>query len=271
MANHGAKFRRGRFRGQRNRRLLARLAGNPMGSVLLQPRAAGDKVGELARQSRHQLLPGRRRQIGARQKRSTDRGQIAIALDQAVKRKRRKICRHILGENTTSRHRADLSNGRSDRARQPEAAGDDGLDLRRAGRDRVDEIGVDQERRTFQHRFGDLELVAGERKNHRRWRRVAGRERFGERSPHQRRGIVEQHEHGALRRRPIIRGQVGVQISARQRAGGIGPITGGCGSNPVQEMPNDHVLSEVFKVDAVSASCADRTIVPTGLLTKRSP
>ena len=135
---------------------------------------------------------------------------------------------------------ADLGDRGRHRARQVRRAGDRDLALRLAGRDRLDQIGIEQQRRALQDRLGDVGLVAGERMHHGRRRVLAAGEHLGERAPHQRRRIVEQHDHGAFGGGAIVVGEIGIQKGARQRAGGFGPIAGGGGAQPMQELTNDH-------------------------------
>ena len=61
-----------------------------------------------------------------------------------------------------------------------------------------------------------------------------------QRVAHQRRRIVEQHDHRAFGGGAIVGGQIGVEIGARQRAGGLGTLAGGRGTDPLQELTNDH-------------------------------
>ena len=134
----------------------------------------------------------------------------------------------------TSAIAADTEQGRSARAC------DRDLPLRLAGCDRLDQIGVEQQRRALQHRRGHVRLVGGERMHHRRRRVLAAGEDLGERAAHQRRRIVEQHDHGALGGGPIVVGEIGIEVGARQRAGGFGALAGGSGTQPMQELTDDH-------------------------------
>ena len=61
--------------------------------------------------------------------------------------------------------RADFGDGGRNRARQGGAACDRDLHRTVAGRDRVDQVGVDEKRRQRQHRRGDLRLIGGERQH----------------------------------------------------------------------------------------------------------
>ena len=106
--------------------------------------------------------------------------------------------------------------------------------------DRLDQIGVEQERRALQDRRGDVRLIVGERMHHRRRRVLAAGENLGERAANQRRRIVEQHDHGAFGGGPIVLGEIRIEEGAGQRAGGFGAIAGGGGAQPVQELTYDH-------------------------------
>ena len=57
---------------------------------------------------------------------------------------------------------------------------------------------------------------------------------------HQRRRIVEQHDHRALGGGAIVGRQIGIEIGARQRAGRFGALAGRRGAHPLQELTNDH-------------------------------
>ena len=135
---------------------------------------------------------------------------------------------------------ADFGDCGGDRARQRRAARHRGLDRRAAGRHRLDQIGIDEQRRQRQHRRGDARLIGSERKNDRRRRVGARGKSIGERAAHQRRGIVEQHQHGALGGAKIVGRQIGIEEGARQRAGRFGPLAGRSGAYPLEKMADDH-------------------------------
>src|SRR4029077_10310042 len=75
----------------RDRRLLASLPRDAPGAILLEPRAVDDKAGECLRQLRHQILPGRRRKIVARQQSVTDGSALAETFDHAIHRQWRDL------------------------------------------------------------------------------------------------------------------------------------------------------------------------------------
>src|SRR6516165_6090193 len=77
--------------GDRDRRLLASLAGDALGAILLEPGAVNDKAGEYLRQPRYQVLPRRGRKILAGQERVADRRNIAEPFDHAIDRQRRDL------------------------------------------------------------------------------------------------------------------------------------------------------------------------------------
>ena len=68
----------------------------------------------------------------------------------------------------------------------------------------------------------------------------APRQRLGERPPHQRRGVVEQHDHRALGGGAILVRQIGIEIGPRQGAGRLGALAGGGGANPMEKLTDDH-------------------------------
>ena len=91
-----------------------------------------------------------------------------------------------------------------------------------------------------EHGDRDLRLVGGERMHHHARRLLRGGEHFGERAPHQRRGIVEQHDHRAFGGGEIVGGKIGMEVGARQRGGGFGPVAGRRITDPLQELTDDH-------------------------------
>ena len=167
---------------------------------------------------------------------------MAEAGNDAVERERSDLGFLVLDQHEAGFRRSDLGNGGRHHPRQGVAAGDRRLHLVWRGGDHVDEIGVDEQGRTPEHHGGDVGLVGRERMHDRRRRLVARRERFRHGAAHQRRGIVEQHQHRALGGRAIIGGKIRVKVSARERAGGVRPHAGRGGTVPLQELPNDHAF-----------------------------
>jgi hypothetical protein len=165
---------------------------------------------------------------------------MAVAINHAVDRERRKVGRCILDQDEAGMRGADLRNRGGNRARQVEPPGDRGLHIARPDRHEIDEISVDEERRVKQHRSRDLGLVVCKRQ-HDGGRRVLTRgERLRERAAHQRRRIVEQHEHRAFGGGAVVGCEVGIEIGARERARRFGPLAGGRRPDPVEELTNDH-------------------------------
>jgi hypothetical protein len=104
--------------------------------------------------------------------------------------------------------RADLGNRRAHRRRQVDAARDRALHVIVAGRDDVDEIGVDQKRRMLEHGKRDRGLVERQRLHDRgRCFRAAGKH-VRHRLPHQRRRIVQQHQQRAFGGGAIVFGKI---------------------------------------------------------------
>jgi len=93
-------------------------------------------------------------------------------------------------------------------------------------------------------------------------------EHLSQRAAHQRRRIVEQHDHRAFGGGEIVGGQIGMEIGARQRGGGFGPFTGRSMTDPLQKLTNNH-----DRTDATNAPPQlGRQAQPMpGALTKRSP
>ena len=123
---------------------------------------------------------------------------MAMTFDDAVPGKRRQFGVGVFDQFERCGRRADFGNRGGNRGRQIDAAGDGALHVAVAGRDDVDEVGIDQKRRMFEHRQRDRRLV--ERKRlHDRGRRVrAARKYFRHGLADQRRRIVEQHQQRAF-------------------------------------------------------------------------
>jgi hypothetical protein len=187
-----------------------------------------------------QRLASRRRHIVADEHGLADGGEMAEALDDAVERERHDLGARILDQHETGLGRSDLSNGGGDRAWKLRSVGDGGLRRRLPGRDRVDEIGVDQKRRMLQHPGRHLRLVGGKAEDHRRWRLLAERQRAGELGAHQRRRIVELHDERTFGGGAVIRREIGIEVGAGERGGGISPIRSGCIAHPMEELTYDH-------------------------------
>ena len=123
---------------------------------------------------------------------------MAEAIDNAVDRKRGDVGVGIFQQLETSLRRSHFGDGRGERARQHGAAGDGGLRRRLRGGHQIDQIGFLQQRRQREDRHRDFRLIVGERVHHHQRRLLRGGEHVGERAPHQRRGIVQQHDHRAF-------------------------------------------------------------------------
>ena len=240
MADQRPRLARGGFGRKRDGRLLARLLDDAVRALGPEPGARGDEVGERRRELRHQRMARRRRQVVALEQRLADRRHVAEALDHAVDREQRDLGVGILQHQQAGLGRADLGDGGRDRALQRRAARDRGLHGGPAGRDQVDQIGVDEQRRALDHRHRDLGLIGGARLDHGRRRLLARRQHMGERLAHQRRAVVEQHDHRAFGGATIVRAKIGEQIGARQRAGCFGPLAGRRDTDPMEELTNNH-------------------------------
>ncbi len=122
MPDQRRNLGRRRDRGERDRRLLAGLLGDALGAILVEPGARGDKAGERLGQFCDQRLPRRRGQILAHQHRFADRGEMAMARDDAIERERndRRRCRSRsapgrLRRAPTSAMAAETAQGKSAR------------------------------------------------------------------------------------------------------------------------------------------------------------
>ncbi len=123
---------------------------------------------------------------------------MAEPLDDAVDREHRDIGVVVFQERKAGLGRADFGNGGGERARQHDAAGDRDLGIGMTGGNQVDQIVFQQQRRARQHRHRDVRLIGGERMHHDQRRLLRIGEHVGERAPHQRRRIVQQHDHRAF-------------------------------------------------------------------------
>ena len=240
MLHQRADFLVGRLGGERDGRLLARLARGVFGVFGTHPLPAGDEAGKRLRQFGEQRLAGRHRQVVARHERLADRRQMAETFDDAVDGERRNIGVRILQKRKTRLRRADLGDGRGQRARQHGAAGDCHLRFRMTGGDQVDQIVFREQRRSRQNRQRDFRLIGGKRVHHDARRFLRGSEHLGERAPHQRRRIVEQHDHRAFGGGKIVGRQIGMKIGAGERGCGFRPFTGRGAANPLQKLTNNH-------------------------------
>ena len=153
----------------------------------------------------------------------------------------------VLDQHQAGLGGADLGDGGGDRARQIGAARDRGLRLRPAGRDRIDQVGIDQQRRMLEHPARDLRLVGGEPEDHRRRRVLAERQRPRQRFAHQRRRIVEQHDQRAFGGGAVIGGEIGIEIGARQCGGGLGTLGGTRRTHPLEKLTNDHASTDATR------------------------
>ena len=97
-----------------------------------------------------------------------------------------------------------------------------------------------RKRRQRQDRRGDLRLVGSQRQHDRRRRARACRQRVGQRPAHQRRGVVEQHQHHAFGGGGIVGRQIGIKIGARQRPGCFRSLAGRRRADPIEKMADDH-------------------------------
>ncbi len=165
---------------------------------------------------------------------------MAEPLDNAVEREQRDFGARIFEQRKTRLRGADFRDRGGNRARQQEPRCDHGLRLRMRGGDEIDQVGVAQQRRTLQDRCGNQGLIGRKRMHDHRRCGLARGEHLGKRAPHQRRRIVEQHRHRAFSGGAIIGRQIGMEIGARERGSGIGPLTGRGIAQPLQKLTNNH-------------------------------
>ena len=126
-------------------RSRASLASRPARSALSQLRATTNcaSVSESLATSATRVAAGKPFQ---HQHRFPDRGEMAVTFDDAVPGKRRQFGIGVFDQFERCGRRADFGNRGGDRGRQIDAAGDGALHVAVAGRDDVDEVGIDQKR-----------------------------------------------------------------------------------------------------------------------------
>ena len=187
---------------------IARLDRDALGTVGAQPVPRHDELRQGLGKLCHQRGARSGRQILQHQHRLADRGEMAVTLDDAVPGERRELGVGIFDQLQRCRSATDFGDGGADRYRQRDAAGDRALHLVIAGGDDVDEIGIDQQRRMFEHGQRHGRLVRRQRPHDRRRSIRAARKSLGHRLPHQRRGIVEQHQQRAFGGDAVVMGKV---------------------------------------------------------------
>jgi CheY-like chemotaxis protein len=108
--------------------------------------------------------PDRRRNVnatcvGPERRKGGKADVMAMAFDDAVDRERRDVGTVVVQQRQAGFRRADFGDRGRDRTRQGRTARDRGLDRRSAGCHRVDQIGIDEQRRQRQHGRRDVRLV----------------------------------------------------------------------------------------------------------------
>jgi hypothetical protein len=220
----------------------------------------GDKTRQRLRQLGDQNLARGNGKIVTRQRQFAHGGEMAVAFDDTIDRERRNVGIVVLQQRQAGFLGADFGDRGGDRTRQRGAARDRGLHRRRAGRHGIDQIGIDEQRRERQHGRRDVRVVGGQRQHDGRRRARARRECVGERPAHQRRGIVEQHQHRAFGGAEIVGRKIGVEIGAGQCACCFGPLVGRRGAYPIEKIADDHcslARSSVLLATKASTTLAD--------------
>jgi hypothetical protein len=95
------------------------------------------------------------------------------ALHDPVERERRNLGARVLDENQAGLGRSDFRDGGGYGGRQQGAARNSKLRRRPKGRNRIDQVGVDQQRRMLEHVRSDLRLIACKRQDDGRRRLLA--------------------------------------------------------------------------------------------------
>ena len=240
MQHQAAHVVAARVRGDIDGRALARLARDAACAILAQPVAGDHELRQRVREFCDQREPRGGRKVLQHQHRFPDRGEMSVPLDDAIPRKRRELGIGIFDQLERRRGAADFGDRGADRGRQIDAAGDGALHFVIAGRDDVDEIGVDQERGIFEHRQRHRRLVERQRLHDGRGRFRAAGEHFGHGLAHQRRRVVELHQERALGGGTVLFGEIGNQPGPRQRPRCLCPLACRSGPYPTYELPNDH-------------------------------
>src|SRR6187200_2397753 len=101
---------------------------------------------------------------------------MAMPFDNAVPGKWSKLGVGVFDQFERRRRRTYFGNRGGNRRRQIDAAGDRTLHVAGAGRDDIDEVGVDQKRRIFEYRQRDRWLVGRKRPHDSGWCVMASRE-----------------------------------------------------------------------------------------------
>jgi hypothetical protein len=89
-----------------------------------------------------------------------------------------------------------------------------------------------------------LRLVGGKAEDDDRRSMLTECKRACELGPHQRRGIIEQHDQCTLCRCAVIGAQVGIEVSSRQGGGCVAALSGCSRAHPLQELTSDHAASK---------------------------
>ena len=71
--------------------------------------------------------------------------------------------------------------------------------------------------------------------------------RIGQRAADQRRRVIQQSDHGVFGGVAIIGREIGIQVGARQGAGGFRPLAGRRGAHPMKKLPNDHAAATLLR------------------------
>jgi hypothetical protein len=208
--------------GDRDGRLFAGLGDDPQCAILGKPFTCGDEIRQSLREFRNQYLPRADRQVFNGKERFTDVGEMTVALSDAIDGKR-----------------GDVGIGIFDQF-QASLGGTDFRDLAMTGSGHINEIGIDEVRRTLQDRHRDKGLIGGKPMHHGGRRSLTLCQSLRQGAAHQRRRIVEQHEHGAFCGGAVIQRKRREKVGPRQCGGAIGPLAGRRYTQPLQELANDH-------------------------------
>ena len=221
-------------------RLLAGFLRDALGPVLVHPVARDHEARERLGQLDHQRVSGRGRQVGPGEQRLADRREMAEALRRCG---RARIARCRRWDSRSASGRPPPIRPRRARPRPSAAASRAARSRSASVRRRPRRNRPDRSRAAAASapaRRSDVRLIVDQRVHHGRPAHRRSRRARRRAQAHQRRGIVEQQDHRAFGGGAIIRREIGVEIGAGQCAGRFRALGGFRGTDPLQELTNNH-------------------------------
>jgi hypothetical protein len=232
-------------RGDQTDRLIARLAGDPLGPLARHPPRRLDA--QVVRQRDHNARSQAGRQQRTLKQRLAHGGFAAEAGEDATEHFGRDIDLGIADERQDRIEparlgkRGDCAAWQVGPARQ-RRLGDD-VSASRAR----DEVGVGQHRRALKHGGGHVRFVVGCQREDQRTRRIAGEaQSFRQRPANRDKRVVQQRRHRQHRLGAEGRRKIGVEIGARERARALGARLPVGALRPGEKSAHNIALSEVW-------------------------